>query len=62
PVGLRPPEGITILGMSSDHLVVDLGDHPVTVGDEIAFGVAYGGLVRAMTSPFVAKIERFGGL
>lgn len=62
PVGLRPPEGITILGMSSDHLVVDLGDHPVTVGDEIAFGVAYGALVRAMTSPFVTKIERLDGV
>jgi predicted amino acid racemase len=58
--GLRPPEGITILGMSSDHLVLDLGDHTVAVGDEIDFGVGYGALVRAMTSPFVAKIERLG--
>ena len=58
PDGLQPPEGITILGMSSDHLVVDLGDHPVVVGDEIDFGVGYGALVRAMTSPFVTKIER----
>jgi predicted amino acid racemase len=56
--GLQPPEGITILGMSSDHLVVDLGDHPVVVGDEIDFGLGYGALVRAMTSPFVTKIER----
>jgi hypothetical protein len=46
--------------MSSDHLVVDLGDHPVAVGDEIDFGVAYGALVRAMTSPFVTKIEHLG--
>jgi len=60
PDGLQPPEGITILGMSSDHLVVDLGDHPVAVGDEIDFGVAYGALVRAMTSPFVTKIEHLG--
>jgi predicted amino acid racemase len=60
PDGLQPPEGITILGMSSDHLVVDLGDHPVAVGDEIDFGVGYGALVRAMTSPFVAKIEHLG--
>jgi hypothetical protein len=60
PDGLEPPEGITILGMSSDHLVVDLGDHPVAVGDEIDFGVAYGALVRAMTSPFVTKIEHLG--
>jgi hypothetical protein len=28
------------------------------VGDEIDFGVGYGALVRAMTSPFVTKIER----
>jgi predicted amino acid racemase len=60
PDGLRPPEGITILGMSSDHLVVDLGDHRVAVGDEIGFGVAYGALVRAMTSPFVTKVEHPG--
>jgi len=60
PDGLQTPEGITILGMSSDHLIVDLGDHPVAVGDEIAFGVGYGALVRAMTSPFVTKIEHLG--
>ncbi len=57
PDGLRPPPGITILGMSSDHLVVDLGDHEAVVGDEIDFGVGYSALVRAMTSPFVAKME-----
>jgi predicted amino acid racemase len=61
PDGLQPPEGITILGMSSDHLIVDLGDHPVVVGDEIDFGVGYGALVRAMTSPFVTKVEHLGG-
>lgn len=60
PDGLQPPEGIEILGMSSDHLVVDVGDHQVVVGDEIAFGIAYGALVRAMTSPFVTKIEHVG--
>ncbi len=60
PDGLQPPEGITVLGMSSDHLIVDLGDHPVVVGDEINFGVGYGALVRAMTSPFVTKIEHLG--
>lgn len=60
PDGLHPPAGMTILGMSSDHLVIDLGDHAVVVGDEIDFGVGYGALVRAMTSPFVAKIERRG--
>jgi len=60
PDGLQPPEGITILGMSSDHLILDVGDHPIAVGDEIGFGVGYGALVRAMTSPFVTKVEHLG--
>lgn len=57
PDGLAPPPGITVLGMSSDHLVVDLADHSCAVGDELTFGVGYGALVRAMTSPFVTKVE-----
>lgn len=60
PDGLSPPAGITILGMSSDHLVVDVGDHLVAVGDEMDFGVAYGALLRAMTSPFVTRVEHLG--
>jgi predicted amino acid racemase len=55
--GLVPPPGITVLGMSSDHLVLDLGDHRLSVGDEVSFGLCYGALVRAMTSPFVAIVE-----
>jgi ornithine racemase len=61
PEGLQPPAGMTVLGMSSDHLLIDLGDHSVAVGDEIDFGVGYGALVRVMTSPFVTKIEHPGG-
>ncbi len=57
PDGLVPPPGVTVLGTSSDHLVVDLGDHEAVVGDELAFGVGYGALLRAMTSPFVAVVE-----
>ena len=34
--GLLPPPGIVVLGMSSDHLVLDVGDQPITVGDELA--------------------------
>jgi predicted amino acid racemase len=55
--GLTPPAGVRVLGMSSDHLVVDLGDHGAQVGDELSFGVGYGGLLRAMTSPYVATVE-----
>lgn len=53
--GLVAPPGIRILGMSSDHLVVDCGDHRLAVGDELVFGLGYGALLQAMTSPFVAK-------
>ena len=55
--GLTPPAGISVLGMSSDHLVLDVGDEPITVGDEIRFRLGYGALVRAMTSPFVTRAE-----
>lgn len=54
--GLEPPPGIDVLGMSSDHLVVDVGDHDVSVGHELRFGLGYGALVRAATSPFVATV------
>ncbi len=57
PEGLVPPEGVTVLGTSSDHLVVDLGDRLAVAGDELRFGVGYGGLLRAMTSPFVTVVE-----
>jgi hypothetical protein len=46
--------------MSSDHLIVDAGDHALVVGEEMDFGVGYGALVRAMTSPFVTKVEHRG--
>jgi predicted amino acid racemase len=59
--GLQPPDGLRILGMSSDHLVLDLGDHHAAVGDELSFGLSYGALVRAMTSPFVTQVERRAG-
>ena len=57
PAGLAPPPGVTVLGASSDHLVVDLGDHQAPVGDELAFQLGYSALVRAATSPFVTKVE-----
>jgi predicted amino acid racemase len=59
--GLVPPSGVTVLGMSSDHLVVDLGDHGAGVGDELSFAVGYSGMLRAMTSPFVTVLELAAG-
>ena len=56
PDGLQPPDGIEILGASSDHLVLDTGHRPLTVGAEVRFQVDYSALLRAMTSPFVTKV------
>lgn len=56
PEGLTPPAGLSILGASSDHLVLDAGDHPLAVGDEVIFAMGYGALVRAMTSPYVEQV------
>lgn len=56
PAGLRPPPGMTVLGASSDHLVVDSGDRNLPVGAELTFQLNYSVLLRAMTSPFVAKV------
>ena len=58
PDGLCPPPGIDIIGASSDHLILDSGSHRLKVGAEIHFQLNYGALIRAMTSPFVAKIVK----
>lgn len=58
PSGLQPPAGIEILGASSDHLIADSGHNHLSVGAEIAFQLNYSALVRAMTSPFVAKVVK----
>lgn len=56
--GLTPPNGITILGASSDHLVVNSSNFGkgLRIGDEVPFQLNYSALLRAMTSPYVAKV------
>lgn len=54
PDGLTPPPGISILGASSDHLVLETPCR-VPPTEVIQFIPTYGALVRAMTSPYVAK-------
>ncbi|MCC5952015.1 MAG: alanine/ornithine racemase family PLP-dependent enzyme [Acidimicrobiia bacterium] len=54
--GLVAPAGITILGASSDHLVVESADGLRDVGSELAFGLDYSSLARAMSSPYVARV------
>lgn len=55
--GLRPRDPrIKVLGGSSDHLLVDLTAAPeYAVGDAVHFGVSYGCLLKAYTSPYIAK-------
>jgi predicted amino acid racemase len=56
PSGLFAPAGITILGASSDHLIVGSDDRPMPIGAEITFNLNYSALLRAMSSIFVAKV------
>lgn len=53
---LKVLNDIEILGASSDHLVIDPKNCSFKVGDEIEFGLNYGALLTAMTSPFVKKV------
>ena len=50
--------GLTIVGSSSDHLVIDVSDAPITyaVGDIISLRCDYVGALHAATSSYVDKI------
>lgn len=50
-------KNIVILGASSDHLIVDINDcdYEYQVGDVINFKLAYGSILKAMTSEYVDK-------
>lgn len=50
-------EKISILGASSDHLIIDVTDSAkeYNVGDEVAFDIEYGALLQLMTSEYVYK-------
>jgi len=47
---------ISIVGASSDHLVVDASLSPLSVGSELKFSLNYAALLAAMTSPFVKRL------
>lgn len=51
PAGLLPPPGATILGASSDHVVLETACR-VEPGESMTFRPDYSALLRAMTSPF----------
>ncbi len=53
--GITPRIAVECLGASSDHIILDARETDIEVGSEIAFDVDYSALLRAMTSPYVAK-------
>jgi predicted amino acid racemase len=53
--GLTPITDLKILGSSSDHVVLDSNNYNLKVGSEVNFNLDYGGLLSAMTSPFIQK-------
>ncbi|WP_052666482.1 alanine/ornithine racemase family PLP-dependent enzyme [Nitriliruptor alkaliphilus] len=55
PQGLQAPEGIEIVGASSDHLVLTSAT-VVPIGTELRFQPDYSALLRAMTSPTVVDV------
>lgn len=52
---LKPSYNLEILGSSSDHVVLDSKNSNLRVGSEVKFNLDYGGLLAAMTSPFIKK-------
>jgi len=56
PSGLQAPDGMDVMGASSDHLILESERFELMVGAEVIFQLNYSALVRAMTSPFVAKV------
>ena len=49
--------GISIIGASSDHLIVDVTDSPVSfaVGDVLSFSLSYGAILSCFTSKYVRR-------
>ena len=52
---LKSNNSLEILGSSSDHIILKSKNNNLKVGDEVKFDLDYGGLLAAMTSPFIKK-------
>ncbi|MGL1893091.1 MAG: alanine/ornithine racemase family PLP-dependent enzyme [Spirochaetaceae bacterium] len=53
--GITPKTDIDIIGMSSDHIIINTKNTDIQMGQEVEFGFDYGSLLSAMTSPYVIK-------
>lgn len=56
--GLTLPLKHTLIGATSDHLMLGTGDSHLAIGAEIALQPNYSALMRAMNAPNVAKVVR----
>lgn len=54
--GLKPVGNMEIIGASSDHMIVDVKENTVNVGDQLYFHLTYGAQLSAMTSPYIEKV------
>ena len=50
-VGLSMPAGTTLIGATSDHLIIGTNDATRCIGSEMRFGMNYSALMRAMAAP-----------
>ncbi|AUR06365.1 alanine/ornithine racemase family PLP-dependent enzyme [Phaeobacter inhibens] len=58
-LGLSMPTGNTLIGATSDHLVIGTPVTPPTVGSEVRFQMSYNALMRAMAAPDI-NVELMG--
>jgi ornithine racemase len=58
--GLTPVDDIDIIGSSSDHMIVDVHDLNIKVGDFLRFNINYSALLRLMGSTFINKRLFYG--
>jgi ornithine racemase len=54
---IKPRIKASVLGASSDHLILDARGSGLEVGAEVRFDVGYSALLRAMISPYVEKVH-----
>lgn len=54
--GLTFPAGVTFIGATSDHLIVESTNHRMQLGSEIQMQMNYSALMRVMSAPDVEKV------
>ncbi len=53
--GITPKQKITVLGASSDHMLIDNTKTSLRVGNTVAFNLNYSALLSVFCTPSIAK-------